>query len=62
VTEPSIVAIEPVVERKLRAVTPASSLHRSLVEVVRREYKVFCQAGDRADKEAIRAARQQGRP
>jgi hypothetical protein len=53
-----VVAIEPVVERKLRSVAPASSLHRSLVEVVRRQYKVFCQDRDRADKEAIRAAQQ----
>jgi hypothetical protein len=52
---PPVVTIEPVVERKLRAVTPASSLHRSLVEVVRRQYKVFCQERDRADKIAIRA-------
>jgi hypothetical protein len=53
---PPVVAIEPLVERKLRGVTPASSLHRSLVEVVRRQYKGFCQTRDRADKEAIRAA------
>jgi hypothetical protein len=51
-----VVPIEPVVERKLRSVAPASALHRSLVEVVRRQYKVFCQDRDRADKEAIRAA------
>ena len=50
-----VVAIEPVVEGKLRSVAPASSLHRSLVEVVRRQYKDFCQDRDRADKEAIRA-------
>jgi hypothetical protein len=50
-----VVAIEPVVERKLRSVAPASPLHRSLVEVVRRQYKVFRQDRDRADKEAIRA-------
>jgi hypothetical protein len=49
-----VVAIEPVVERKLRSVAPASPLHRSLVEVVRRQYKVFRQERDRADKEAIR--------
>jgi hypothetical protein len=42
-----VVAIEPLVERKLRLVAPASSLHRSLVEVVRRQYKVFCQDRDR---------------
>ena len=53
-----VVAIEPVVEWKLRSIAPATSLHRSLVEVVRRQYKVFCQDRDRADKEAIRAAQQ----
>lgn len=51
-----VIPIEPVVERKLRSVAPASALHRSLVEVVRRQYKVFRQDRDRADKEAIRAA------
>jgi hypothetical protein len=56
VTAKPVVPIEPVVERKLRSVAPASSLHRSLVEIVRRQYKVFCQDRDRADKEAIRAA------
>src|SRR5262249_9804653 len=60
-TATPVVPIEPVVEQKLRSVAPASSLHRSLVEVVRREYKVFCQDQDRTDKEAIRAA-QAGRP
>jgi hypothetical protein len=56
----TVVAIEPVVLQKLRSIAPASSLHRSLVEVVRRQYKVFCQDRDRADKEAIRAAQQDG--
>ena len=51
-----VVTIEPLVEKKLRSVLPASPLHRSLVEVVRRQYKLFCQDRDRADKEAIRAA------
>jgi hypothetical protein len=51
-----VVTMEPLVEQKLRSVAPASPLHRSLVEVVRRQYKVFCQDRDRADKEAIRAA------
>jgi hypothetical protein len=55
-----VVAIEPLVEQKLRSVAPASPLHRSLVEVVRRQYKVFCQDRDRADKEAIRAAQAEG--
>jgi hypothetical protein len=57
---PTVVPIEPLVERKLRSIAPASALHRSLVEVVRRQYKVACQDRDRADKEAIRAGRQQG--
>lgn len=56
---PSVVEIEPLVERKLRSLPIASPLHRSLVEVVRRRYKVVCQDRDRADKEAIRAAQQQ---
>ncbi len=54
------IAMEPLVEQKLRSVPPASSLHRSLVEVVRRQYKMFCQSRDRADKEAIRAAQAEG--
>jgi len=49
-----VIAMEPLVEQKLLSVAPASALHRSLVEVVRRQYKVFCQNRDRADKEAIR--------
>jgi hypothetical protein len=55
VTAAPVVAIEPVVERKLREIAAGSPLHRSLVEVVRRQYKGWCQARDRADKEAIRA-------
>ena len=51
----AVVAIEPVVEKRLRSTVPASALHRALVEVVRRQYKVYCQARDRADKQAIRA-------
>jgi len=61
VTPSSVIAIEPVVERKLRSIEPGSPLHRSLVEVVRRQYKVFCQERDRADKEAIRAEQPQRR-
>jgi hypothetical protein len=53
-----VVSIEPAVERKLRSVAPGSPLHRSLVEVVRRQYKVFCQERDRTDKEAVRRAQQ----
>jgi len=51
---PTLVTMEPVVERKLRSLTPATPLHRSLVEGVRRQYKVACQERDRADKQAIR--------
>jgi hypothetical protein len=51
-----VVAMEPLVEQKLRSVAPASPLHLTLVEVVRRRYKVFCQKKDRADKESIRSA------
>lgn len=58
----AVVSTEPLVERKLRSVTPASPLHRSLVEVVRRQYKVFCQDRDRADKEAIRKSQQERQP
>lgn len=50
------VPVEPVILNRLRAVTPASALHLTLVEAVRRQYKAAAQAADRADKEAIRAA------
>lgn len=53
-------AMEGIVEQKLRSVEPASTLHLSLVEVVRRRYKVVCQELDRADKEAIRSAQSKG--
>jgi hypothetical protein len=56
----SALPIEPLVERKLRSIVPASPLHRSLVEVVRRRYKVACQDRDRTDKEAIRAGLREG--
>ena len=52
--ESKVVTIEPLVEGKLRSIAPASPLHRSLVEVVRRQYKVACQNRDRADKESLR--------
>jgi hypothetical protein len=55
-----VVAMEPLVEQRLRSVEPAAPLHRSLVEVVRRQYKVFCQDRDRADKQAIRATLAEG--
>jgi hypothetical protein len=51
------VPIEPVVLSRLRTVQPGSNLHLALVEVVRRQYKLFCQAQDKADKEAIRSVR-----
>ena len=53
VAQPPVIEIEPLVERKIRTITPASPLHRSLVEVVRRQYKVFCQERDMGDKQAI---------
>jgi hypothetical protein len=51
-----VVAIEPLIDRKLRSVNPASPLHRSLVEVVRRQYKAACQDRHRADKQRIGSA------
>ena len=60
VVPPPTVVIEPLIEQKLRSVSPASPLHRSLVEVVRRQYKVVCQDLDRADKEAISKAGRNG--
>ena len=49
--------IEPVILTRLRTVVPASPLHLTLVEAVRRQYRLFAQAVDRADKEAVRTAR-----
>jgi hypothetical protein len=46
--------IEPVILLKLRTVVPASPLHLTLVEIVRRQYRTAAQAADKADKEAIR--------
>lgn len=60
IVPPPTVVIEPLIEQKLRSVSPASPLHRSLVEVVRRQYKVVCQDLDRADKEAISKAGRNG--
>jgi hypothetical protein len=54
-----VVPIEPLIDQKIRSSVPASSLHYALVEVVRRQYKVFRQDEDRADKQAIIAARHQ---
>jgi hypothetical protein len=49
-------AIEPVIVKRLRTVSPASPLHLTLVEAVRRQYRLAAQALDRADKEAVRRA------
>jgi hypothetical protein len=46
--------IEPVILNRLRTVTPASTLHLALVEIVRRRYRLAAKAADKADKEAIR--------
>src|SRR5208282_3448603 len=45
--------IEAVVLARLRTVASGSTLHLALVEVVRRQYKLACQAADRADKQRI---------
>jgi hypothetical protein len=50
------VPLEPVIVNRLRTVSPASPLHLTLLEAVRRQYKLAAQAADRADKERIRAA------
>jgi hypothetical protein len=59
---PVITPIEPVVLNRLRTEAPGSGLHLALVEVVRRQYKLAAQAADKADKEAIRAARAAAEP
>jgi hypothetical protein len=51
----SAVPMEPVILNRLRTVTPGSPLHLTLVEAVRRQYKLAAQAADRADKQAVRA-------
>lgn len=55
IAEP-VLAIEPVILTRLRTTTPASPLHLSLVEIVRRRYIAFRKDTDRKDKEAIRAS------
>jgi hypothetical protein len=45
-------AIETVIQSRLRTVSPSSPLHLTLVEAVRRQYRLAAQAADRADKEA----------
>ncbi len=57
ILQPSTPAMEPVILSRLRTVAPAAPLHLTLVEAVRRQYRLFAQAADRADKEAVRAAR-----
>lgn len=52
---PSSVSIEPVVANRLGQIPGGSSLHLSLVEVVRRRHILFRKEADRKDKEAIRA-------
>jgi hypothetical protein len=56
VAPPAGFLVESVVASKLESVIPASALHLSLVELVRRQYKRARQAEDAADKLAIRAA------
>jgi hypothetical protein len=51
---PATVPIEPVVLERLRTAVPGSRLHLSLVEIVRRQYKMAAQTADRKNKEAIR--------
>lgn len=53
---PPTVPLEPVIVKRLATVPPGSSLHLTLVEAVRRQYKMAAQAADRADKQAIRSA------
>jgi hypothetical protein len=50
------VPIEPVILNRLCTVVPASALHLTLVEAIRRQYKVSAQAADRANKETVRSA------
>jgi hypothetical protein len=50
-------AIEPVILNRLRTVSPASPLHLTLVEAVRRQYRLAAQAVDKADKETVGAGR-----
>jgi hypothetical protein len=54
----TVPAIEVVVANHLRTTPPASPLHWTLVEAVRRQYRLAGQAADRADKERIRASQQ----
>jgi hypothetical protein len=56
------VPMEPVIDKRLRTVSPGSPLHLTLVEAVRRQYIMAMQAADRADKQAIRAAQANAPP
>jgi hypothetical protein len=49
-----IMPMEPIVLARLRTTPPASPLHLSLVEIVRRRYIAFRKDIDRHDKESIR--------
>ncbi len=50
-------AIEPVILSRLRTVLPTSPLHLTLVEALRRQYRLFAQAADRAEKTSVSSAR-----
>jgi len=50
-------AIERVILGRLRTVSPTSPLHLTLVEAVRRQYRLAAQAADKADKESVRTGK-----
>ena len=50
---PTQPAMEPVILNRLRTVEPASSLHLTLVEAVRRQYRLVARTADQADKKSI---------
>jgi hypothetical protein len=58
----TVPAIEPIIVNRLRTAVTASPLHLTLVEAVRRQYRVCKQAEDRKDKETIRAAQRPAHP
>jgi hypothetical protein len=49
-----VLPIEPVIVHRLRTTAPASPLHLSLIEIVRRRYVQFRKDLDRADKASVR--------
>jgi hypothetical protein len=55
-------AVEPIVVKRLRSTVPASPLHLTLVEVMRRHFQAYKQTVDKRDKEAIRAAQRPPHP